>query len=78
MKIDAATRTVAKAEARERAKVMSALNKWLPMRLAQLALEKPGADVAAQPDARAAHELVGAFIQRMRDDAEPDVEVTPS
>jgi hypothetical protein len=38
MKLDAATRVVDKAEARERARAMAALRKWLPLRRAQLAL----------------------------------------
>lgn len=38
MTANAASRTVDRAEARERAKVKRALEKWLPLRRAQLAL----------------------------------------
>lgn len=40
--MDAATRMVAVAETRERAKAAKALRRWLPMRQAQLALERAG------------------------------------
>ena len=40
--MDAATRMAAAAETRERAKAVKALRRWLPMRQAQLALERAG------------------------------------
>lgn len=51
---DAATRMVAAAETRERAKAAKALRRWLPLRQAQLALERggrpPEGDVATDAD----------------------------
>lgn len=67
MKVDAATRTVEKAEARERAKARKALEKWLPMRRAQLALVG-GGDV----DITHADALIACFAERI-DEVEPEV-----
>lgn len=54
---DAATRMVAKAEERERAKALIALERWLPMRKAHLALV-PLADRDAVTDASIAEALI--------------------
>ena len=73
MKIDAATKTVEKAEARERAKAKKAIEKWLPLRRAQLALS--GAvntgPSCADDDADIAFQLIEEWSGR----AEPEVDV---
>jgi hypothetical protein len=63
---NAATRTVDRAEARERAKAQKALEKWLPLRKAQVAL--------GGPDSRGDVDPVEALLATWEMHA-PDVEV---
>lgn len=76
MKIDAATRTVDRAEARERGKAQKALEKWLKLRRAQLALGAANTGPScADDDADTAFELIEQWAARVD---EPEVEVTPA
>lgn len=68
MKIDAATKTVDKAEARERKKAIAAVQKWLPLRLAQLALAGEGVDATKAPDAEHGEKLHALLIARGLED----------
>jgi hypothetical protein len=74
MKIDAATKTVTAGEARERAKLLRALEKWVPLRRAQLALspelngERDGGD-----DAEWGGRLLVELRRRVTEEPEIDV-----
>lgn len=75
MKIDAATRTVDRAEARERKKAHKALAKWLPLRRAALALSSEPRRVGADGDDAETVEMLLEAWRRVVDAAEPEVEV---
>jgi hypothetical protein len=69
---DAATRTIDAAEARERAKAIRALTKWLPHRIAQLALARQSVDVMADTDAGAIERVLADWNKRAHDDAKAE------
>lgn len=69
MGIDAAEKILAKADERDGAKARAAIERWLPHRLARLALTRPSEDVTQHPEIVAAHALLAVLPTAAKDDA---------